>query len=286
MIKKMTKVFFVASLLVLAISILLATNWYIKYQVSTEKLTNQIDQHLSAQSDATAAFVNGWIEMHLKASRQNASTADMVSMDPAKQKPILESIAKEYKWLYLVFTIAPDGKNIARSDAESLKDYKDRLYFQQVMNGEPFGSQVIISKTTVQPALGLAVPILKADKIVGVFCLAAHITDLSENITNVKIGRTGFAFLLDNNGKVIAHQKKAYTEVMADFSKHPAYKEIGRLIKKKIIFFDDSRDKKVISYVQKTSQGWIVVVQQDLDEAYTPVTEASRNAFERLMSWR
>lgn len=44
------------------------------------------------------------------------------------------------------------------------------------------------------------------------------INDVSASVTNVQIGQTGYAFLLDNTGKVIAHPKREYVETLKDMS--------------------------------------------------------------------
>ncbi len=44
------------------------------------------------------------------------------------------------------------------------------------------------------------------------------------------------------------------------------------------MFTDDTTGKKTLAYAQRTRYGWILVVQQDYEEAHAAVTEANRNA--------
>ena len=257
----------------------LGANWWINYQASLERLSNQVEQQLSAQADGLATYVDTWMEMNLKLLRQNASLDDMISMDPAKQLPILRAIVKEYdKWLFIAFSNDTAGMNIARSDTETLKSFADRAWFQNAMKG-PYGADVQIARSYGRPTFALAVPIVANDqKIVGVLTTASWVADLSQIITGVKIGKTGYAYLLSAQGKVVAHHKKAYTEILADFSKNAALTALGQASKKKVEFVDDATNKKVISFAQRSKYGWVVIIQQDHDEAYAPVNEANRNA--------
>lgn len=260
----------------------LSAIWYIDYQKSTAQITDSVNQQLSDISDKLTDQVNGWVTMNLKTLRQNAALADMRSMDPARQNPILRTVLNEYEWTYLVFTMAPNGMNVGRSDDKAPIDYSDRIYFKQAMEGRPYGKQVIISRTTGRPALILSAPITDSGPVpginntVGVIALGAHLTTVSELITKIQIGRTGYAFLLNEDGKVIAHQRQEYVEKSADFATHPAYTARPQAGKTQLTY--ENNGKKIIAYVQSTEQGWTIVAQQDHDEAYSPIDEANRNA--------
>ena len=257
--------------------------WYVNYQNTIEQTTEAINKQLADSSDKLTGVVDDWLTMHHKILNQNGALADTVSMDAERQNPILRSVLDEYAWSYLVFTIGTDGMNIGRSDTKKPKNYVDRTYFKQVMDGAPLGQQVLISRTTGKPALVLSAPVYGASEFVigrgpiaGVIAIGLHLTEISERITNLQLGRTGFAFLLNETGKVVAHQKEELANKLVDFSKHPAF--IGRPSQgtKRIIYDDGGR--AVIAVVQTTRNGWAVVTQQDYAEAFAPVRKANRNA--------
>ena len=260
----------------------LSAIWYINYQNTIQQTTDGVNKQLADVSDKLVSYVSNWVAMNLKVLNQNGALADITSMDGARQKPVLKSILDEYKWSYLVFTTGADGMNIGRSDDLKLLDYSDRAYFKDIMNGAPMGKQVLISKTTNKPAVILAAPIHLTDKTTGVqkigglIAMGMSIAEMSERITNLRIGKTGYAFLLDENGKVVAHQKEEYADKAADFSKHPAFVQRPQSGKAMITYQDGGKD--VIAYVQKTDHGWTMVAQQDYDEAFAPVRAANWNA--------
>ncbi len=256
--------------------------WYIDYRSTITQTAAAVDQQLASVSDKLTAQVNDWVSMHLRALNQNAALADMKSMDAKRQNPILRTMTGEYPWSYLAFSTGPDGMNIGRSDDKPLVDYSDRIYYKQVMDGKPMGQQVVISKTNNKPALILSAPISSTDaasgvkKVNGVLAMGMSITDISERITNLRIGTSGYAFLLDESGKVVAHQKQQYADTSADFSKHPAF--AGRPAEGKQQFVYDEAGKKIIAIVQITQPGWALITQQDYDEAYAPIEESKSRA--------
>src|SRR6266511_2853473 len=226
--------------------------WYLDYRTESENLSSQIEQRLSSQADTMAGYVDAWVDMHLRMLRQNAALEDMAAMDGKKQKPLLRAIAAEYKWVYLAFTIAPDGNNVGRNDEEPPRFYGDRGYFKQAIEGRQMGQEVVISRTTGQTAVILSVPIWQLDKVLGVLAVGTSISDVTTTIANAKIGQTGFVFLVDEQGKVIAHPN-----ARVSLKAHPAVVGLGG---------------------EKTKYGWTLVAQQDYEEAFQPLAEANRNA--------
>src|SRR5215470_17602521 len=73
----------------------LATIWFLDYRASVEHLSRDIEERLSGQPDAAVSFVNAWMDANLRMLHQNARLQDMISMDPARQAPVLQSIARE-----------------------------------------------------------------------------------------------------------------------------------------------------------------------------------------------
>ncbi len=264
------------TMLIVAVIPLIAI-WYRNYLDSTQYLNESVEQQLSGTSARLVLAVDDWVTTNHKLLNQNGSLPEMASMNARLQTPFLKSILKEYAWSFLVFTVRPDGTNIARSDDKEPIFYGDRVYFKQVMDGAPLGKQVLISRTTGKPTLVLAAPIRSADnQTVGVLAISTSIADLSEMITKSKIGTTGYAFLLDEDGKVVAHHKQEFVNTSADFSKHPAFLGRANETARKLTF--EENGKEVIAYSQKTQHGWTMVVQQDRDDAFRPITDANRRA--------
>jgi methyl-accepting chemotaxis protein len=256
--------------------------WYLNYVSATGRLSSQVDQQLGDRADAIVSYVDAWVDMNVKMLRQNAALDDIIAMDPKRQRRTLLSIVNEYKAIYLAFTIAPDGTNVGRSDQESPKNYGDRIYVQQVLRGAPLGQQVVISRTNGQPAVILSVPITAEQRLAGVLAIGMTINDVSGSVTNVQIGQTGYAFLLDSTGKVIAHPKREYVENLKDMSQHPAFLGASGLLKKRVIYTNE-QGRPVLSYARKSKYGWTLVVQQDAAEAYALIAEANRNALVLLV---
>lgn len=252
--------------------------WFLDYRSATEQNERQVQERLSSYADGLTRQVDGWMEMNRRMLLQNAALQDMRSMREAQQTPLLQSIVDKYEWNYLSFTTDVTGNNVSRSDGKGPKYYGDREYFLQVVNGAELGKQVLIGKTSGVPALVLSTPIFDANrKLTGVLATAMTIEDISNTVTAARIGRTGFAFLLDENGQVVAHPSEEYTRVRKDLSTHPAFVALNQQSRRSIEFKDES-GKEVLAYMTKTGQGWTMVAQQDVEEAYESIAARQRDA--------
>ena len=255
----------------------LSAIWAVNYQTSTYQITRHINSQLTDTVTQLATYVDSWIEMNKRMLLQNAASTNIQSMDSAIQSQALALITRIYSWNYLAFTVDTNGQNIGRSDGKPLKFYGDRSYVKQVFAGETFGKQVLIGKTSGKPAFVLSTPIKDLDqKIKGVLAIAMTITDLSERITNTRIGRTGKAFLMDNDGKIIAHQSPQYTESRKDFSSHPTF--LAALKGQHSIEYKDENGKEVIAFMKTTADGWIMVAQMNREEAFSPIKQSNNDA--------
>lgn len=250
--------------------------WYIGIFKAEQDWTESIYRNLVEATDNVVQSVDEWTAMNLRALEQNAGSPAILSMDKAEQDPVLKSMVDTYEWVYLAFTIEPNGQNLGRSDGKPVKYYGDREYFRQVLGGRSLGQQVLMGKTSGKPAFILSKPI-KGDgpKIKGVIAFAMTLEDLSKAVTRTRIGETGFAILLDDKNRLIAHGKGEISSKLQDFSNHPVLRQRNRFDRNSFVFTEEG--KKIVAYSAKTKQGWTLIVQQDYEEAYAAAHAARQN---------
>jgi len=251
--------------------------WFISIHKAKQDWTDNVFQTLVQDTSALANRVDEWAEFNLRLLEQNSQAPAMVSMAADEQNPVLKSIQDTYDWIYLAFTVQPDGENIGRSDGNELKFYGDREYFKQVMGGKPNGKQLLMGKTSGKPALILAKPILSdRQKIRGVLAIAMTLEDLSKAVTETRIGKTGYAILLDDQNRLLAHGLGRIKNQLQDMSYHPVMQHKDKLSGSNFVF--EEKDKKIVAYKLRTKMGWQLIVQQDYDEAYSSAVKSKRQS--------
>jgi methyl-accepting chemotaxis protein len=242
--------------------------------------TARVDQEFEQQAKLVAANVTGWIDGNVRLLRQDALLPDIRSGDGTRQRPVLHAMINSLPWSFLAFTIDSEGKNIGRSDTEELKSYADREYFKAVMAGKDVGWQTVISKTSGKPSLVLAVPYQVSGGTIGALATSSHLSEITEAVVAARIGRTGFAFLLDESGRVVAHVGPEFQGKLVDLSKHPAFQATRAAGNAKVVF--EEGGKQYVAHALVIRLGWVVVVQQEVAEAFAPVDAAIRGTLQAV----
>jgi len=238
------------------------------FQDTRERIRSDSELLMVQTADGLARHVDEWIDKNVRMLKVAAQLSDMTFMNPAAQEKVLKSIQAEYPFMYLVFTLDANGMNIARSDGKKLKNYSDRQYYKGIAQGKALTWQTLIGKTSKKPALVLAVPIKRNGRTVGVLASAMTTDAISKQVANWKRGETGYAFLIDETGKVVAHQVRKYVTAQVNFNSNPLITEFKRSPTWGAITFTDSEGVNQQGVVKRNKMGWILAVQQAEGEVF------------------
>jgi methyl-accepting chemotaxis protein len=238
-----------------------------------ERVRAEAERSLQTSGDRIASQVDEWFDKNVRVLRAAASLPALASMNGHEQTQALTAIQHAYPWMYLVFTIAPDGKNLARSDGKPLADYGDRQYFRDVVGGKNLSWETLIGKTSKKPAVILAVPIVANGAVAGVLAAAMTVEDISSIIAHWRTGRSGFAFLVDEQGKVVAHPREEYVLGQVHLNEHPLVATFRADGRPGALAFTESDGKDALGYVRGNRFGWAVAIQQEKEELFAPLRE-------------
>jgi methyl-accepting chemotaxis protein len=239
----------------------------VSFYMANERIRSDTEQLNAQIASGLAVHVDEWIDKNLRVLQALAETPDIQSMNRIRQEPLLKAVGDAYPWMYLVFTLNPSGMNVARQDGKALRDYSDRQYYKDIMEGKPMTWQTLVGKTSKKPALILAVPIKRGGRIVGVLANAMTVGDISKRIATWRQGQTGYAFLVDEKAKVVAHPSRNYTLQQKNLAGHPLIAAF-RNGKRGTVYFTDENGKAAVGHTEGTRYKWILAVQQEEAEAF------------------
>ncbi len=149
----------------------------------------------------------------------------------------------------------------------------DRDYIKDGLAGKINIGAVIKSKVTGLPVLTFGAPVrTKSGETVGVMGTAVNISFMTEKISNVKLGKTGYGYAIDKSGILISHPSKdlilslnvAQTEGMKDFG---AKMVAGKTDSETYVF---KGVKKLAGFAPVPLAGWSIGITQDFDELMAP----------------
>jgi methyl-accepting chemotaxis protein len=241
---------------------------------ATETIQEETEKHLALEAKGLKDSLSQWDEMNILALQNLSQQPDVVSLDPAKQKLLLAQMIKTYKHLYLAHTTDLNGANIARSDNQPAQNYSDRLYIKGAKAGNDITYQTLMGRTSKKPALCLSTPIRQQQTIAAVAVACSVLDELSKQVNAVKIGQTGYALVIDDKGRVLAHRDPKFIsgDDLTDFSNYPPAQNL--LAGNEGYFpFTDETGTSWVAHGTRLTNGWGIIVLQEKAEAFLAITQ-------------
>jgi methyl-accepting chemotaxis protein len=150
----------------------------------------------------------------------------------------------------------------------------DREYFKLAKQGKFNTGDVSKSKGTGKPVVQLAGPILTGqNEVVGVLAIILKVDYLVEAVTKVKVGKTGYACMVDKNGIMIAHPNREFI-LKLDMKTVQGMEKLTRdILAGESGLSDYSLEgvNKMAGYAPVRLTGWSVLATEPVDEVWAPI---------------
>jgi methyl-accepting chemotaxis protein len=174
------------------------------------------------------------------------------------------------------------GKGVISSDDKNYNvDLSNRSYVQSALKGSKYISEVIISKVSKNPIIGIAYPLKINDEIVGTITGTIKFENVSKHVSHIKVGQKGYAYMIDKNGLFVYHPEKE--KVLEENIKDRANDQLNKLIERMELgkegegYYEYEGERKFVRFTP--SNKWIVAVTADYDEYMAVATTIKRNTF-------
>lgn len=194
----------VSALVISSLTILSLVAYNFTKNTMIESNTDLIESTATIQSNEIESFLTD----SLSKVQGYSNLKGLINADPEEG---VQELSRVYP------TLADDFANISFANLEGTRwNYKgeegsvaDRAYFTQTIS-EKKGviSDVLISNTTDEPAVIVTSPILDKEIVNGIGYATLELDRLQTVISESEIGETGFGFMTDQNGMILAHGKE------------------------------------------------------------------------------
>jgi len=177
---------------------------------STKAMNEQVETNLVSRAGDVSQYIEEHFQLTLVEVEAIAEQEAVRSMDFEKQKQYLSKRLADNK-NYLGFgIIKADG--VAHYLDDTTADLGDRDYVKEGFTGNSVMSEITISRVTGEPVILIVSPI---DTVSGEKALLLARVDgyyLSNIVEDIKVGNSGYAFMLDANGTIIGHNNHSYVK--------------------------------------------------------------------------
>lgn len=193
----------------------------------------------------------------------------------AKLEALYKRIGRPFFTLFVL-----DRKGIVRVDAQFPRqmgvNLSDRDYFLRAREGKTSVTGPVPARgpsTPGDPIVIVSAPIREDNEFRGVICIPFDPNFLGAIVSQVRTGKTGYAYLVNSEGLVLAHPKKEYV-LRVRLQDHPGTEEIYKLVqagRTGTASYYSGGARKVAGLTTMQLTGWTVAFAQNRDEVMAPV---------------
>lgn len=266
----------VLCVVVLGVTALQGVSYYQSSAVLEDSIIQAIERDETSGTRAIDEWVSNMVGNLKNWSRDGrmlkALEGDSLSINDVTV--FTDNALKDFPWYEGLALVGPDGKVVAASPSSyATLDVHDRGYFKTSMGGSIGKSKPLTSRATGNPIFVVSTPVTDSSGTVrGVLFAVAKITDIyNEILKPIKIGKNGYAFVIDPTGMIIGHPNEDFIMDFnvsnTDFGKEMISRKNGTYK----YYFDKQDQWKVMAFGEAESTGWIVTVTAPLGELMEPL---------------
>lgn len=165
-----------------------------------------------------------------------------------------------------------------REEASEKKDRSRTEMFQVASKGRIYHGDFRILRE-VTPTMVVAVPVVRDQgKPAGVLVAQIHLQSVWDVVTGIRIGRKGFAYLVDHEGTLVSHPNTHRVLMQINMRHLPMVDQVVAG-KEGNLEFEHPRGEKFLFVFKPIKElDWGVVVQVPVEEAYQPIQAVTRTA--------
>ncbi|MGP1459045.1 MAG: methyl-accepting chemotaxis protein, partial [Treponema sp.] len=247
-------------------------------RIARKAVTEKVESHLIDKANDTAEILDGRVQSvwqflegvaRMPVLRNpNASTQDKIALlkkEAAAHSDILNFDLCDTNGI----RHAPGGKSVFVGDRE---------WFKDALQGKNTLSEPIVSRLSGKFVVAYGVPIYDdAHNIINVLLAVKKGTDLSDVISDIIVGKSGYCFVLGETGTTIASHDISRVEKMSNAIEEaktdPEMKSLADFEKRAIEVDESAVDtytyrgiKKIASYATMKTTDWTVIIAAPEDE--------------------
>ena len=276
-----TKLLIVFGLLIFAVSFILA---FFAIRTARKAVTEKVETHLIDKATDTAEILDGRV------------TAFFQFLEGIARTPILRdnSLSYQEKTAYLTKEAAFNNRikelNITDKNgnfyyAGGSVNVSDREWFQKSLSGGKFVTEPYIERATGTLVMTFAVPVFdSAHTVVGILSADVNGLQLSEDIADIVVGKTGVCYILgltrttiaDKDRELVKNRMNFNEEAKKDaaFTSLAAFEKMAVEIDEPSIgFYTYKGVNKIASYATMKTTGWTVIINAPKEEFMGTVNE-------------
>ena len=276
------KLLIIFGLLILMVGLILSV---LAIRTARKAVTEKVETHLIDKATDTAEIIDGranTICQFLEGIARMPILTDPTSS--YADKIALLKAEEAFNPLIHNFTFCDIAGN-AYVSASQMVSVQDREWFHSAIKGKTFITEPILSRADGSLSLTFAVPIYDNNRtVIGVLAADLFAQKLSEEISDIVVGKTGECYILGLTGTTIAQKNfelvRSQDNILnnaktnSDFTSLATFTQHALEIdESEVGYYEYNGIRKIASYATMKTTGWTVIVQAPKEEFMGTVNE-------------
>lgn len=206
----------------------------------------------------------------LNALSQNIGRFNIPSHE---QELILSNYILNFPELQQIVITDREGGESISADGKSLENRSHDVAYQTAIKGEIYKSEVFLSKN-MTPSMTIALPLKRLNAIEGVAIADISLIAMWRLVDNIKIGESGYAFVVSGDGRLIAHGLGDGKVRVLSHENMKSLEIVKGVLQGRYStgLYKNIEETEVIGVAAPIpSLGWGIVIEEPLKEAYASV---------------
>ncbi|MFO7597290.1 MAG: methyl-accepting chemotaxis protein [Desulfocurvibacter africanus] len=250
---------------------------FISYKYSKSAMENTVQESFPQLASNMAELVKSRIDAQVLALGGVAGRNEIRGDDWDRQIEVMNHETKRLGYMGMGI-VGKDGT--ARYPDGKTAQLGDRAYVKKAFAGQANMSDVIISRVINAPVVMVAAPIrdVRGD-VAAVLIGRLSGTVLSDTTDTFSFGKTGYAYILNAKGEVIAHKNRKFVleqlNMIENAKKDPQLQPISNMMQRMVkgeVGFDDYSYlgiRRIFGFAPVADTGWSLAVGAEYDQVFS-----------------
>lgn len=240
---------------------------YFSFHFSEELIISMVVRQLENVAEDKAALLEGWLGERMADITMVAETSLVQSMDPDRIRPYLDLIREKYGVYKELVVVSGTGGFVAASP-EKQRDLEHTLYTPYPVRKDLFVSDITYAHDEKESSFLISAPVTGPDgSLSGTVYGSVGTKKIILFILNVSLGATGECYLVDRDGRFLAH-KDPHRILSENISQSDSFRKIFEKTDHKSVYLDYRGIEVLGASLQVGGTDWFIVVEQDRAEAF------------------
>lgn len=270
----------------------------VSYYVANKSLTMGTNETAGAMGEKFSWQVKAEVDGKMNMLNEMAMNPVFRNNDTEAKVQFMAEACKRTGFPTVTF-IGLDGKGVGSDGAPIVRN--DREFYKKVMETKkPYVGAPVISSLTHTLMVALVTPVMENGQMIGMITGTIDLAAFSKELQSVQLKETGYGYIIDNTGIVIAHPKNSEfinklnvleKEIKPELNTKSkqlddrymnAFKEVmqtGKQIGVKYVDINDQANTAIFTPIELSGKKWVMVVTAPEEEITAEASKLAKITF-------